>query len=86
VQILKTKLPRMVEGLAKWVSILGGISILGSCSMVGFSSGAGSGLYYTVLGLLVAAFLVGWVFAVARLNTEVQAIRDNLERKLDRQG
>jgi hypothetical protein len=53
--------------------------------MAGFSSGVGSGLYSTVLGLIVAAFLVGWVFAVARLNAEVQAIRDTLEQKLDRQ-
>lgn len=71
----KAALPRTIERAAKWICIVAGPLVLVTCSSVGFASGLGAGLALMLFGLAVAAALVGWVFAVARLNAEVALLR-----------
>jgi membrane protein required for beta-lactamase induction len=59
-----------------------GALITGTCSLVGVQSGNGIGsVAYALLGLVIGLLLVGWVFAVARLNADVKAIRKEMERE-----
>ncbi len=72
-------MPRFIEGLAKWTSIIAGVSVVGSCTVAGVSGGGG-GVFVVLIGLVLGLLLVGWVFAVARLNAEVKTIRTELEQ------
>jgi hypothetical protein len=69
---LVRSMPRAIEGLAKWISIIGGITILTSCTVAGIGEG---NVWAIFLGLAFSALMVGWVFAVARLNGEVKTLR-----------
>ena len=52
---------------------MGGIVILGSCTLQAVQ---GPSIASLLLGLALSALMVGWVFAVARLNGEVKLLRD----------
>jgi hypothetical protein len=47
--------------------------------LVTIASGVGTGLAMMLVGLVMATALVGWVFAVARLNAEVELLRSTRE-------
>lgn len=74
------KMRRIVEQVAKWTSIIVGTLLLGTCTAVGSSQGAAGIAAGIVGGLVLALLLVGWVFAVARLNADVKAIRKDMEQ------
>ena len=76
---IKARAPGVVEAAAKWICIVAGAAILTTCSYAGFSNGSLSGVAMSLIGLGAAAALVGWVFAVARLNSEVKAIGARLD-------
>lgn len=79
---LTTMLPRLkattlplLERVSKWVCILAGGGILATCSVAGALQGNGSGALVALVGFVVACALIGWVFAVGRLNAEIAALR-----------
>jgi hypothetical protein len=76
---------RIIENVAKWTSLVVGVLVMGTCSLVGANQGgASSFLGMSVVGLVIALLLVGWVFAVARLNADVKSIRKQLPVESDR--
>ncbi|MEJ8848563.1 hypothetical protein [Variovorax rhizosphaerae] len=72
---------RAIEVTGKWVSVLVGIGVLTTCSAIGISSRSG-GWLLVAIGLALALILVGWVLAVTRLNSEVEAIGQRLDENL----
>ena len=78
---LISRTPRLIEGLAKWLSIVGGAVILTSCTLGAVKE---LSLTYLLFGLGLSALMVGWVFAVARLNAEVKLLRDRSSPPLAR--
>ena len=56
-----------------------GLALLGSCTAMGIgTAGAYGGVGAFILSLVVAGFLVGFVFIVTRTNTEVNEISGRL--------
>lgn len=60
-------------------SLCFGLALLGSCTAMGVGvGGAYGGVGAFILGLVVAGFVVGFVFVVTRTNTEVNEISGRL--------
>jgi len=76
------KARRIIEEAAKWTSIIAGTLLLGTCTLAGKSVGAAGLAGGVFVGLVMALLLVGWVFAVARLNADVKAIRKDMEKSV----
>jgi hypothetical protein len=75
------RLRRIFELVAKWASIALGTLIIGTCSAAGVAYGSSGGVLVVALGLVVGLALVGWVFAVARLNADVKALRKEVDAR-----
>lgn len=69
---------RAVETISKWASVLVGVTLLATCSTMALPVKSASSIAYLPLACIVPLALVGWVFAVARLNDEVRSLRDRL--------
>ena len=76
---LRTSAPAVVERIARWGSVLAGVMLLATCSVYGVSVGGSSGAVLVLIGVLAACVLLGWVFAVARLNAEMKRIATRLD-------
>ena len=77
------KARRVLEGIAKWSSFILAAVILAVSSFLGFRIGSygfdsAFGVVFLIIGVVLALLATGWVFAISRLNGEVEAMRRQL--------